>query len=202
MRTAGGLATTGLTALQGIDQALHLKHAGTVLILGASGGVGTLAVQFARARGARVLAVASGDDGVALVRSLGADEAIDGRHQDICAAVRQFAPGGVDSALVLGGSEAMDQCIDLIRSSGCIAYPKGVEPEPKKRRGVHIVPYDAVAGYKEFASLNRAVTAARLRAPIAASYPLEQAADAHRRLAAGHVLGKIVLRVRRMETNT
>jgi NADPH:quinone reductase-like Zn-dependent oxidoreductase len=46
------------------------------------------------------------------------------------------------------------------------------------------------------------VTAARLRAPIAASYPLEQAAEAHRRLAAGHVLGKIVLRVRRMETNT
>jgi NADPH:quinone reductase-like Zn-dependent oxidoreductase len=96
----------------------------------------------------------------------------------------------------------MDQCIDLIRSSGRIAYPKGVEPEPKKRRGVHIVPYDAVAGLKEFASLNRAVTAARLRAPIAASYPLEQVAEAHRRLAAGRVLGKIVLRVRRMNSNT
>jgi NADPH2:quinone reductase len=95
----------------------------------------------------------------------------------------------------------MDQCIDLIRSSGRLAYPSGVEPEPKKLRGVHIVPYDA-AGLKEFTSLNRGVTAARLRAPIAASYPLEQAAEAHRRLAAGHVLGKIVLRVRRMETNT
>ena len=70
MRAAGGLATTGLTALQGIDQALHVKPADTVLIVGASGGVGTLAVQFARLRGARVLAVASGDDGVALVRSL------------------------------------------------------------------------------------------------------------------------------------
>jgi NADPH:quinone reductase-like Zn-dependent oxidoreductase len=202
MRAAGGLATTGLTALQGIDQALQVKPADTVLILGASGGVGTLAVQFARLRGARVLAVASGDDGVALARNLGADKAIDGRRQDICAAVRQFAPGGVDAALVLGGSQAMDKCIDLIRSSGRLAYPNGVEPEPKKRRGVHIVPYDAVAGLKEFASLNRAVTAARLRAPIAASYPLEQVAEAHRRLAAGRVLGKIVLRVRRMNSNT
>jgi NADPH:quinone reductase len=201
VRAAGGSATTALTALQGIDEALHVQPADTVLILGASGGVGTLAVQFARLRGARVLAVASGDDGVALVRSLGAHEAIDGRRQNICAAVRQFAPGGVDGALVLDGSEAMDQCIDLIRSSGRLAYPNGVEPEPKKRRGVHIVPYDAVAGLKEFASLNRAVTAARLRAPIAASYPLEQAAEAHRRLAVGHVLGKIVLRVRRMGTN-
>jgi NADPH2:quinone reductase len=114
----------------------------------------------------------------------------------------QFTPGGVDAALVLGGSQAMDQCIDLIRSSGRLAYPNGVEPEPKKRRGVHIVPYDAVSGLKEFASLNRSVTAAKLRVPIAASYPLEQVAEAHRRLAVGHVLGKIVLRVRRMETNT
>ena len=172
MRAAGGLATTGLTALQGIDQALLVKPADTVLILSASGGVGTLAVQFARLRGARVLAVASGDDGVALVRSLGADEAIDGRRQDICAAVRQFARGGVDRALILGGSEAMDQCIDLIRSSGRLAYPNGVEPEPKKRRGAHIVPYDAVAGLKELASLNRDVTAARLRVPEVPDLPM------------------------------
>ena len=57
---AGAIATTGLTALQGIDDALKIKRGETITIHGASGGVGTLAIQFAKLRGARVLATASG----------------------------------------------------------------------------------------------------------------------------------------------
>ena len=60
MRQAGAIPTTGLTALQGIDDALKVKKGETVIVHGASGGVGTLAVQFAKLRGARVLATASG----------------------------------------------------------------------------------------------------------------------------------------------
>ena len=70
LRAAGAAAVTALTAQQGIDDALHLKGGETVIIHGASGGVGTLAVQFAKRRGARALAIASGDDGVSLVRRL------------------------------------------------------------------------------------------------------------------------------------
>ncbi|MFL6449942.1 MAG: alcohol dehydrogenase catalytic domain-containing protein [Bryobacteraceae bacterium] len=80
MREAGAIPTTGLTAIQGIDDALRIKKGEAVVILGASGGVGTLAVQFAKMREARVLGIASGADGVALVRRLGADAAVDGRH--------------------------------------------------------------------------------------------------------------------------
>jgi NADPH2:quinone reductase len=57
--------------------------------------VGTLAVQFAKLCGARVLACASRKDGAALARKLGADEAVDGRHADIAAAVRSFAADGL-----------------------------------------------------------------------------------------------------------
>ena len=60
---AGAMTVTGLTALQGIDDALHLEPGETIGILGASGGVGTLAVQFAKLRRARVLAIASGRGG-------------------------------------------------------------------------------------------------------------------------------------------
>ena len=193
---SGAIPTTGLTALQGIDDALGVQRYESVVILGASGGVGTLAVQFAKLRGARLLAIASGKDGVALVHLLGADTSIDGRREDIRAAAHLFAPGGVDAVLALTGGQALEQCMDALRHPGRLAYPNGVEPEPKKRRGIRIVPYDAVAGVKEFAHLNRAVTAAQLRVPIAAEYPLEEAARAHQRLAQGHVLGKIVLRVR------
>jgi NADPH:quinone reductase len=191
---AGAMPTTGLTALQGIDDALEVKKGESVAIVGASGGVGTLAVQFAKLRGARVLAIASGADGVALARRLGADAAVDGKRGDVAAASREFAPDGVDAVLALVGGETLDHCLESIRSGGRLAYPNGVEPEPKKRRGLRITPYDAVAGVREFERLNRAVEQAKLKVPIAAAYALADAAEAHRRLARGHVLGKIVLR--------
>jgi NADPH:quinone reductase-like Zn-dependent oxidoreductase len=58
-----------------------------------------------------------------------------------------------------------------------------------------IIAYDAKAGVGEFEKLNRAIGKAHLQVPIAAEFPLEEAAKAHRRIAQGHVLGKIVLRV-------
>ena len=80
LRDAGAIGTTALTAIQGIDDALHLKSGDTVIIHGAVGGVGTLAVQFAKLRGARVLATVSSEDGASLARSLGADAVVDGRQ--------------------------------------------------------------------------------------------------------------------------
>jgi NADPH:quinone reductase-like Zn-dependent oxidoreductase len=64
------------------------------------------------------------------------------------------------------------------------------------RPGIEIISYDAVAGVREFERLNRAVEAASLEVPIAAAFELADAARAHERLEAGHVLGKIVLRIR------
>ena len=195
-RSAGAVATTGLTALQGVDDALRLRRGETVIIHGASGGVGTLAVQFAKRRGARVLATAKGQDGVALVRRLGADEAVDDRREDIAAAARRFAPDGIDAVLALVGGKELGRCLDALRRGGRVAYPNGIEPEPRKRRGIQIRSYDAVSGVREFQRLGRAVEATRLRVPIAAAYRLADAAKAHRRLEKGHVLGKIVLRIR------
>ena len=83
-----------------------------------------------------------------------------------------------------------------VRHGGRVAFPNGVEPVPRKRRGISLQSYDATPGVREFERLGRAIAAARLEVPIAASYPLAQAAKAHARLAKPHVLGKIVLRVR------
>jgi NADPH2:quinone reductase len=193
---AGAIPTTGLTALQGVDDALHVSRGETVIIHGASGGVGTLAVQFAKLRGARVLATASGEDGVALVRRLGAEAAVDGRHGDIAAEARRFTRSGVDAVLALAGGTTLERCLSTVRRGGRVAYPNGIEPEPRPREGLKIISYDAVSGMREFERLGRAVEAARLEVPIAACYPLSAAARAHQRLAAGHVLGRIVLRVR------
>ncbi|HKE32503.1 MAG TPA: NADP-dependent oxidoreductase [Candidatus Angelobacter sp.] len=196
LRKAGAIPTTAFTALQGVDDALQIKRGESVIIHGASGGVGTLAVQFAKLRGARVLATASGADGKALVRRLGADWAVDGKQEDIVAAARRFAPEGIDAVLAFAGGNALEECIHTLRRGGRVAYPNGVEPGPEEQRTITIKTYDAIPGVREFERLNRAVDAARLKVPIAAACPLAQAAKAHQRLAKGHVLGKVVLKVR------
>lgn len=196
LRDAGAMAVSALTALQGIDDALHIKPGETLIIHGASGAVGSLALQFARLRGAKVFATASGDDGVSFAKRLGASTAVDGRHGDIRAAAHDFAPGGFDAVLALAGGEALETCIDALKPGGRLAFPYGVRPEPKARAGLPVVRYDAVAGPKEYERLNEAILAAHLEVPIAAEFPLAEAAKAQERIAAGHVLGKIVLRVR------
>jgi len=195
LKHAGAIPITGNTALQGIDDALHVKKGENVIIHGAAGGVGSLAVQFAKLRGARVLATASGKDGLALVRRLGADMVVDGKRGDILAAARRFAPSGVDAVLAFVGGKELTRCIDALRRGGRVAYPHGVEPAPRKRRGIKLIPYDGEIGIREFAKLNRAIEKARLNVPIAATYKLADAAKAHERLAKGHVVGKIVLQV-------
>jgi NADPH:quinone reductase-like Zn-dependent oxidoreductase len=194
---AGAIATTGLTAIQGIDDALHLQSGQTLLIHGASGGVGTLALQFARLRGVKVLATASGEDGLSFVKRLGADAVVDGRHGDLVAAAQAFAPKGLDAVLAFAGGDSLERAIDAVRKGGRVAYPSGVRPEPKPRVGITIVRYDAIPGVQEYERLNRAIGEVKLEVPtIEAEFPLAEAAQAQERVEAGHILGKIVLRVR------
>lgn len=194
MTDAGALPFIGLTGLQGVE-ALELEAGQTVLIHGASGNVGMMAVQFAKQLGARVLGTASGRDGLAFVRELGADEVVDGKKGDIVEAAREFAPDGVDAVLAFVGGKQLTQCLDALGRRGRVAYPNGIEPEPRKRRGIRLIAYDGVPGQREYERLTRAMIETRPEIPIAKEYPLRKAADAHRRLEKGHVLGKIVLRI-------
>jgi NADPH:quinone reductase-like Zn-dependent oxidoreductase len=197
LRDAGAIATTALTAIQGIDDILHIKPGETLIIHGASGGVGSLAVQFAKLRGARVLATATGEDGASLVKRLGADAVVDGRKGDIVAAARQLAPGGVDAVLAFAGGDTLERCLDALKPGGRLAFPLGVSPEPKPRVEARSeTRYNAVSGPAEFERLNEAIVASKLQVPIAAEYPLADAAKAQERVEAGHVLGKVILQIR------
>ena len=135
MPQAAAMAVDAVTALAGLDTTLSLKNGESLLIFGASGGIGHLAVQFAKRMGARVLAVASGDDGVAFVRGLGADKVVDGYKEDVLAAARQFAPNGLDAVLLTTGGEAAEKSLAALRTGGRVAYPNGVQPVPTERAG-------------------------------------------------------------------
>ena len=196
LRDAGAVATTGLTALQGID-ALGLRPGHTVLIFGASGAVGTMAIQFARQRGAHVIATASGAAPARLVRTLGAHRVIDARRMESTDRLRTFAPDGLDCVLALAGGAELERCLDFMRPKGRVVHPNGIEPVPMKRRTFRVHAFDAVANPREFDKLNRHLGKGRIRVPIAATYPLAKAAQAHRRLDREHVLGRMVFQVHR-----
>lgn len=187
---------TGLTALQGIDEQLRVRRGDTVMVFGAAGAVGSLAVQFARRKRARVLGVVRGRDAARLVRQLGA-QAVDAAAGDPVSQLQALAPRGLDAVLACAGGDVLERCLALVPRGGRVAYPNGVEPEPRRRPGVRVQAYDAIAAPREFDRLARAAIEARLRVPKAAVFPLEQAPQAHRRLDAGHLLGRIALRVRR-----
>src|SRR5437764_14798059 len=145
---AGAIPAIALTAQQGIDDALEIKRGETLIIHGASGNVGSLAVQFAKLRGAAVLASASGADGAAFVRRLGADAVVDGKREDIAAAARAFAPHGVDAVLAFVGGKALTRCLDALRKGGRVAHPNGIGPTPRKRRGMKLKTYDGEPGVR------------------------------------------------------
>ena len=194
MEQAAVLASDGLTALKGLEDVLGLQPDETVMIYGASGGIGHLAIQLAKRLGARVFAVASGEDGVSFVKRLGADAAVDGRTDKVLEVARAFAPGGIDAALVTAGGAATDRALSAIRAGGRIAYPNGVMPVPKAPERASIDAYDGEGGREAIDRLNELIEAGPFEVHVDRSFPLEQAAAAQAALEKHH-LGKIALRV-------
>jgi NADPH2:quinone reductase len=190
---AGAMPIGAGTVLRGLRDTLGLKQGEALMIFGASGGVGHMAVQLAKRMGARVLAVASGDDGVELAQRLCADAVVEGHTGDVVAAARVFAPDGLDAALVTAGGEATERALAAVRNGGCVAYPNGVQPEPKAQPGVHVKGYNAMYGPELMNNLNRLIDAGQFEVHVARTFSLNQAAEAHRALDT-HFLGRLALR--------
>lgn len=195
MEEAGAMPVDGITALIGLDESLALHAGESIMIFGASGGLGHLAVQLAKRMGARVFAVASGADGVAFVERLGADHVVDGRSDDVLDGASRFAPDGLDAALLTAGGAPAEEALRVLRKGGRVAYPRGVQPEPEVDPSLRLTRFigdDPTPD--QFAKLDRLISEAPFEVHIAQTFTLEQAADAQRALAT-HYLGKLVLKV-------
>ena len=187
---AGALGLAGTAALNAID-AVAPSGGETVLIAGATGGVGAIAVQYAVARGARVIATARPGAEADFVTGLadGKAELVD-YAGDLTAQVRALAPDGVAAGLHLAGDGA--QIAGLIADGGRLASTLGLSSEALPGRYLTVVP---VMAHPDNATLDRLaadVTSGALRVPITATYPLEQAPQAFADFGSG-ALGKIAI---------
>lgn len=114
---AGAIPLTGLTAYQSIFDAGNLQSGQTILILGASGGVGSFAIQLAKTYGAHVIGVAS-QANHAFMKQLGADATIDYQNQHIGEASHEIAPAGVDLIFDCASGETLQQSLPALKDDG------------------------------------------------------------------------------------
>jgi NADPH:quinone reductase-like Zn-dependent oxidoreductase len=131
---------------------------------------------------------------VQLAQKLGADRAVDGRSEDVLNAIKEFAPNGIDAALVTAGGEQTDQALSAIRRSGRIAYPHGVMPEPTVPDGVAIEAYDGETSPALIDRLNTLIDSGPFEVHVDRTFRLEEVSQAHKALTEHH-LGKIALRI-------
>ena len=183
---AAGLPAAAETAVRALDL-LGVVADQTVLVNGAAGGVGSAAVQFARARGARVIGTAS-EANHEFLRTLGAEPTTYG--EGMVDRVRQLAPDGVDQALDTAGRGAL---VDLIEITGS---PDNVVTTADPSATEHGVRVTSGADKRAWQALGQAAElyeAGRLRVAVEQAFPLDQAPEAQRISQAGHVRGKLVL---------
>ncbi|QJD92209.1 NADP-dependent oxidoreductase [Duganella dendranthematis] len=164
----------------------------TVLVNGAAGGVGHFAVQLAKWRGARVIAVASGEH-TAMLRDLGADQIIDYTQTAAEDVVRD-----IDLVIDAVGGPTSGRFLRTLKRGGALfpVFPLGFSgSDEAEKLGVTVSSTQVRSSGAQLAELARMLDAGTIRAVIDSTYPLAEARKAHERAAVGHIRGKIVLTV-------
>jgi NADPH:quinone reductase-like Zn-dependent oxidoreductase len=190
---AGALGVAALTAWQGLFDHGHLKRGERVLIHGAAGGVGHLAVQFAKWRGAYVIATA-GEHDLDWVKNLGADRVIDYKNE-----LFENEVGNVDLVYDLIAGETLERSWQVLKEQGgriisTLDHPAAEQMARRHNaRWAHMV---VTVKNKQLAQIARLIIEKKMRVEIAKIFPLEQIRAAHQLVENGHVRGKILLTMR------
>lgn len=201
--TTGAMGIAGLTALQGLRHKAGVGAGDHVLIIGASGGVGTYAVQIAKADGAEVTAVVSGRN-VAMMRELGADHVVDYETTDFAATETRY-----DAILDNVGLRPFSDLRRIVKPSGTyvmVSGPKGalLGPLPRMLRMMvlslttrqRLRPFLSTFDKSDLEALNELVRSGKVRTVFDRRVGLEEAAEAMRHQGEGHARGKTVIIVR------
>ena len=187
---AAGIPLAGLTAYQSLYDAGRLQENQTVLILGASGGVGSFAIQLAKEKGAKVIGVAS-EKNHAFMKELGADYTIDYKDTDIGDATKEIFPEGVDLVFDCTSGESLQQSLKALKSSGklvsILSQGKDLNPD------IHFQFVFVEPNARQLEELRELAEAGKLKVHISKTYSLNDAAEALKQIQSLHTTGKIVV---------
>jgi NADPH:quinone reductase-like Zn-dependent oxidoreductase len=177
------------TAWQGVFESGKVEAGQRVVIVGAAGGVGLFAVQFASRRGAHVIATTSGAN-VDYVRSLGAETVIDYTTTSLVDAVHD-----VDCVVDTVGS-TLETSLQVLKPNGILVALSGQPPtEQAKERGIQVVASRTQIGSEMLENLARLIDEGQLKTMIKKIFPLSQTSQAHELGQQGHGRGRIVLHI-------
>ena len=189
-RAAAAVPLAGLTAWQGLFDHGHLQAGQRVLIHGGGGGVGHLAVQFAKAKGATVAATVAAED-VEFVRHLGADQVIDYTRERFEDEVRD-----VDLVLDLVAGETQERSWAVLKDGGTMISSLAKPSEAKAReRHAHAANFFAHPDRGELIEIGRLIDEGRVHPHVSAVFELKEAAEAQAQLERRHTQGKVVLQM-------
>lgn len=194
---AASLPLAAITAYDAVITFFQTKPGDTVLIQAGAGGVGAFAVQLAKAAGARVIATGRSEN-AELIRSLGADDVIDYRTQKFEDEVNRLTDGrGADAAYDTVGGDIISRSIECVRPYGKLATIVRIDGSVNAMQMRNQTLY---FGFMErtrekIEALATLATRSQVRPLIDSVYPVERVADAHRKLEAGGMRGKIVLTI-------
>ena len=188
---AASIPLAGTTAWEALTEQANLQSGQTILIHGAGGSVGAFAVQFAKAKGAKVIGTATGDD-VEYVRGIGADTVIDYKTEKF-----EDIAKNVDAVLdTLSGDTRARSWAALKDGGVLVSTLPGAEPPPDAAaRGVQGKSFMAHPGAANLAEIARLVDAGQVKTRVGATFPLPEAKQAQEQAKNGHTRGKIVLTV-------
>jgi alcohol dehydrogenase len=189
---AAALPLAGVSALQAIDEVLKVGKGTRILIHGGSGGIGTFAIQIAKARGAYVAATARGS-ALEYVRKLGADEAIDFEKDSFQSLLHDY-----DAVLDTRGGDVYAASFSVLKKGGIIVT-MATQPDAERaaKHQVTAVLLQTGVVAERLQRLARLVDDGTITVHVHRAFPLEQVQDAFLAMQAGKVLGKIVLQIRK-----
>jgi NADPH:quinone reductase-like Zn-dependent oxidoreductase len=186
---AAAVPLTALTAWQALFDTADLKRGQTVLIHGGAGGVGSMAIQLAKWKGAHVIATASASNHDYL-RTLGADVVIDYRAQKF-----DEVASDIDVVLDPIGGDTQKRSLAILRPGGILVSLVGLGPSARSATNLRAESILVKASGKQLAQIAEVINAGRLTPTVSHTFALDRASDAHIQSETGHTRGKIVLKI-------